>query len=302
MAKRRRQWPPVQDRLPFPVVDNHTHLPVHEGQIPSPEGVRLSLEEQLARATAVGVERMITSGCDLPDLKPTVELCRTHPQVRAALAIHPNEAALHAGYLEKSPDGYEHQAAEHHVPLVVALERVSSLLAEPEVVAVGETGLDYFRTAGPGREAQKESFRAHLEMARSHDLPVQIHDREAHADTIEILSDPAWKSVTAVFHCYSGDAQMAQILAEKGWYASFAGPLTYPANDELRRAFLEMPPELVLVETDAPYLTPAPYRGSPNASYVMVHTVKYMAELWGIGLQETAQRLTGTTGRVYGQW
>lgn len=302
MAKKKRAWPPIGEPLPRPVVDNHTHLPLHDGEIPSPGGVRLPLEEQLARAKEVGVERIITSGCELPDLAPTVALARAHPEVRAALAIHPNEAALHAGYLEKSPDGYEHTQEEHHVPLPEALAAVRELLTDPVVVAVGETGLDYFRTAGPGREAQKEAFRTHLEMGRELGLPVQIHDRDAHADTIEVLRDPAWKDVTAVFHCYTGDAAMARELAAHGWYASFAGPLTYPANEELRRVLLEMPPQLVMVETDAPYLTPVPYRGNPNASYVMPYTVRAIAELWQVPVEEAADRLTETTNAAYGRW
>ncbi len=302
MAKRTREWPPEAERLPARVMDNHTHLPLHEGEIPSPQGVKLSLEEQLGRAIEANVGRIVTSGCSLPDIKPTIDLARQWPEVKAAIAIHPNEAALHAGHLDKSPDGYEHERQEHHVPLIVALERVAALLTDPEVVAVGETGLDYFRTAGPGREAQSESFRAHLEMARTHDLPLQIHDRDAHADTLEILRDSAWKKQTIVFHCYSGDAEMAQVLAENGWYASFAGPLTYPANDDLRAALRVMPRSRVLVETDAPYLTPVPYRGCPNASYVMPHTVRAIAELWEEDLAATCEQLMRNSQAVYGGW
>ncbi len=302
MAKRKREWPPLGEPLPVPVTDNHTHLPLHEGEIPTADGKKLSLQTQLDMARSAGVPRMITSGCELPDLQPTVDLCRSHPQARAALAIHPNEAALHAGHLDKSPDGYEHTKSEHHVPLIVALEKVSSLLDSPEVVAVGETGLDYFRTAGPGREAQKDAFRAHLEMARQRGLPLQIHDRDAHADTIELVSDPAWSDVTIVFHSFSGDREIAQVLAEKGWYASFSGPLTYPANAALREALLELPRQLVLVETDAPYLTPVPYRGAPNASYVMPHTVRKIAELWDESLAAAGLQLAENTSRVYGNW
>lgn len=302
MAKKKREWPPRSVALPGRVVDNHTHLPLRGGEIPSPSGVRLSVEEQLSRAFGSGVERIITCGCELPDLQPTLDLANKWPAVKAAIAIHPNEAAIHAGHLEESPDGYVHEPEEHHVPLVIALERVAELLHDPAVVAVGETGLDYFRTAGPGREAQAESFRAHLEMARAANLPLQIHDRDAHADTLEILRDSAWKNQTIVFHCFSGDSEMAGRLAERGWYASFAGPLTYPANQELRAALLALPPELIMVETDAPYLTPMPYRGCPNASYVMPHTVRAIAELWGVSLEETCGRLTRTTEGVYGTW
>ncbi len=302
MAKRRREWPPQQEPLPVPLMDNHTHLPLHEGEIPNVQGLRLPLETQLQYAADAGVDQIITVGCSLPDLKPTVELAREHAQVRTALAIHPNEAALHGGHFEESPDGYDHQAAEHHVPLIVALERVSALLSDPMVVAVGETGLDYFRTAEPGREAQKESFRAHLEMARAHGLPTQIHDREAHADTLQLLQQSAHRGQEIVFHCFSGDAEMATEIGNKGWYASFAGPLTYPANDQLRAALLSMPRELVLVETDAPYLTPTPYRGSPNASYVIPATVRQIAELWGTGLTATCKQLRDNSIRLYGQW
>lgn len=302
MVKRAREWPQPTEPLPTRVMDNHTHLPLHGGEIPSPGGVKLAVEEQLGRAVAAKVDRIITCGCALPDLLPTIELAHQWPEVRAAVAIHPNEAALHAGHLDKSPDGYEHQSEEHHVPLVVALERVAELLNDPAVVAVGETGLDYFRTAGSGREAQAESFRAHLEMARAHGLPLQIHDRDAHADTLAILRDSAWRDQEIVFHCFSGDAEMAAVLAENGWYASFAGPITYPANGDLRAALLTMPRNRVLVETDAPYLTPVPYRGCPNASYVMPYTVRAIAELWQEDLETACDRLLDNSEAVYGRW
>ena len=170
------------------------------------------------------------------------------------------------------------------------------------VVAVGESGLDYFRTADPGREAQKESFRAHIEMAARHDLPLQIHDREAHEDSIELLRECANSDQRIVFHCFSGDAAMASVLAEHGWYASFAGPISYPANEDLRQAFAALPPELILVETDAPYLTPLPWRGCPNASYVMAHTVRFIADLWGVSEEDACTQLCGNTERVYGSW
>lgn len=302
MAKRKREWPPLGEPLPRPVVDNHTHLPLHPGEIPSPGGVRLDLEEQIGRAVRTGVDRMITSGCSLQDLEPTLALARQWPEVKVALAIHPNDAALHAGYTDPSPDGYSHDEQDSWAPLADALDALAGLLDDPEVVAVGETGLDYFRTAKSGWEAQEESFRAHLAMGRAFDLPVQIHDRDAHADTIELLKRDASRDQKIVFHCFSGDAQMAEELAARGWYASFAGPITYPANQDLRDALETMPKELVMVETDAPYLTPVPYRGCPNASYVMGHTVRAISELWGEDLAETCERLTGTTFGVYGTW
>ena len=269
-----RPWPDTPAPLAAPVVDNHTHLPTHVGEIPRREGVALSLEDQLDRARQVGVTAFISSACELPDFDPMIELARLHEGVRVALAIHPNEAALHAGCAEPSPDGLTPRVREHHVPLDEALAAVEARLGDPMVVAVGESGLDYFRTADPGRQAQKESFRAHIEMAARAGLPLQIHDREAHEDT----------------------------LAERGWYAPFAGPITYPANSDLRDALAALPRELVLVETDAPYLTPIPWRGCPNASYVMAHTVRFIAQLWDVTEETACDQVRANTEAVYGSW
>ena len=297
-----RPWPDAPAPLAAPVVDNHTHLPTHVGEIPRREGVALSLEDQLDRAREVGVTRMISSACELPDFDPMIELARAHEGVRVAIAIHPNDAALHAGCADPSPDGLVPVLRDYHVPLDEALAAVEARLGDPMVVAVGESGLDYFRTADPGREAQKESFRAHIDMAQRADLPLQIHDRDAHEDTLAILDECATPDQRIVFHCYSGDAEMAQRLAEHGWYASFAGPITYPANSDLRAALAVLPRELVLVETDAPYLTPVPWRGCPNASYVMAHTVRFIADQWGVSEVEACDQLRANTEAVYGTW
>ena len=297
-----RPWPDAPAPLAAPVVDNHTHLPTHVGEIPRREGVALSLEEQLERAREVGVTRMISSACELPDFDPMIELARAHEGVRIAIAIHPNDAALHAGCADPSPDGLVPVVRDYHVPLDEALAAVEARLGDPMVVAVGESGLDYFRTADPGREAQKESFRAHIDMAQRVGLPLQIHDRDAHEDTLAILGERASEDQRIVFHCYSGDAAMAQHLAERGWYASFAGPITYPANSDLRAALAVLPRELVLVETDAPYLTPVPWRGCPNASYVMAHTVRFIADQWGVSEAAVCDQLRANTEAVYGTW
>ena len=297
-----RPWPDAPKPLAAPVVDNHTHLPTHVGEIPRREGVALSLEEQLERAREVGVARMISSACELPDFDPMIELARAHEGVRVAIAIHPNDAALHAGCAEPSPDGLTPTVRDYHVPLDEALAAVEARLDDPMVVAVGESGLDYFRTADSGREAQKESFRAHIDMAQRSGLPLQIHDRDAHEDTLAILDERASADQRIVFHCYSGDAAMAQHLAERGWYASFAGPITYPANSDLRASLAVLPRELVLVETDAPYLTPVPWRGCPNASYVMAHTVRFIADQWGVSEGEACDQLRANTEVVYGTW
>ena len=297
-----RPWPDAPAPLAAPVVDNHTHLPTHVGEIPRREGVALSLEDQLDRAREVGVTRMISSACELPDFDPMIELARGHEGVRVAIAIHPNDAALHAGCADPSPDGLVPKVRDYHVPLDEALAAVEARLGDPMVVAVGESGLDYFRTADPGREAQKESFRAHIAMAQRSGLPLQIHDRDAHEDTLAILDEHADADQRIVFHCYSGDAEMAQHLAQRGWYASFAGPITYPANSDLRAALAVLPRELVLVETDAPYLTPVPWRGCPNASYVMAHTVRFIADQWGVSEAAACDQLRVNTEAVYGTW
>ena len=211
-----RPWPDAPAPLAAPVVDNHTHLPTHVGEIPRREGVALSLEEQLDRAREVGVTRMISSACELPDFDPMIELARAHEGVRVAIAIHPNDAALHAGCADPSPDGLVPVVRDYHVPLDEALAAVEARLGDPMVIAVGESGLDYFRTADPGREAQKESFRAHIDMTQRAGLPLQIHDRDAHEDTLAILDERASEDQRIVFHCYSGDAAMAQRLAERG--------------------------------------------------------------------------------------
>lgn len=302
MARKHRSWPPAGPALPAPVMDNHTHLPVHAGEIPRADGVALPLEEQLSRAAEVGVTSLISVGCEVPDWEPTLELAREHSQVRAALAVHPNEAALLAGHFDRSPDGHDHERRDSDVSLIEALALLGDLLGDPQVVAVGETGLDYFRTATPGRQAQQESFAAHLELARVHDLPLQIHDREAHRDCLDLLKQEASRSQTIVFHSYSGDAEMAQVLGERGWYASFSGMMTYPANDHLRQALARMPRHLVLVETDAPYLTPVPYRGDPNASYSMPYTVREIARVWDVPEEEACRILMENSQHVYGRW
>ena len=133
-------------------------------------------------------------------------------------------------------------------------------------------------------------------------LLLQIHDRDAHEDTLAILGECASADQRVVFHCYSGDADMARELATRGWYASFAGPITYPSNSDLRAALATLPRELVLVETDAPYLTPIPWRGCPNASYVMAHTVRFIAEQWGVDEEAACDQLRANTEAVYGSW
>ena len=302
-SRRRRGWPPLPASLAGKIVDNHTHLPLWEEQIPLVEGVRLSLEEQLERAKTVGVSALITSGCQIDELAPTVRLTEQYSQVFCALAIHPNEAALHAKVVAKAPDGQTYQLKPWHEDY--SLEQAVAEVYEQvkgcdKAVAVGESGLDYFRTSPQGKSAQQQAFRMHICLAKELNLPLQIHDREAHADTIRILLEEGAPERT-VFHCFSGDKEMAQVLAEQGWYASIAGPVTYNANEWLRDAAQVMPPSLLLVETDAPYLTPHPHRGQPNASYMLAWTVRKLAEITDKSEAELVSQLLRNTREVYGQ-
>lgn len=305
--KKKRGWPALPQPLQRPVIDNHTHLPLVPYEVPRRMGQRLTLDAQLARAKAVGVSAVITSACELPDIEPAISQAARFdgrvdaPRIYVAAAIHPNEAALHAGVVETSPDGWTHDLEPHHRAYDVhaAAAYVSDCARQHDrVVAIGETGLDYFRTSEAGRAAQKESFADHIAIAKELDLPLQIHDRDAHEDTVAVLRECGAPKRT-VFHCFSGDEKLAEICRDNGWYASFSGTVTFNANDYLRRALDVLPRELVMVETDAPYLTPQPHRGQPNASYVIAHTVRYIAQLWGIDEGQAADLLTSTTQTVY---
>ncbi|WP_127573490.1 TatD family hydrolase [Georgenia faecalis] len=300
---RPRGWPPIPEALPAPVVDNHTHFPVGADDDPGVrDGEALDLAEHLRRAAAVGVDRMVQVGCDLDTAAPSVALAHAHDAVVAAVAIHPNEAPLHAGVREVAPDGLEPDVRPRHdVPLEDALARIADLARDPRVRAVGETGLDHFRSGERGREVQREAFRAHIALAKELGLPLQIHDREAHADVVDVLLADGAPERT-VFHCFSGDVALAEVCAEHGWYASFAGPVTFRANDALRAALRALPAELLLVETDAPYLTAHPHRGRPNAPYLLPLTVRRIAEERGADLAALCRQLTATTEAVYGTW
>lgn len=308
--KKERGFPPAEDALPAGVVDNHTHLPllgpdgspVDPADAGLPGGVDpLTTADQIARAAEVGVVGLLSVGCDVPSLAGTVALAHEHRAVGAAVAIHPNESSLHARVFDVAPDGLDPAVRDHHeLTPAEAFDRVAELARDERVVAVGETGLDFFRTAaGRGHDAQVASFRDHLALARELGKPVQIHDREAHDEVAEILLADGAPERT-VFHCFSGDEKLARQCAQHGWYVSVAGPVTFRSNDALREAIGLVPLDRLLVETDSPYLTPVPYRGHPNASYVLTRTVRALAELRGIDLGELCERLTATTREVYG--
>ncbi len=327
MAKQReRGWPPDPEPLPVPVVDNHTHLDAIGDVLPEGEPVP-SVAEHLARAAAAGVDRVVQVGCDLPAARWTDALRRGAPSAEhgvtarpegvtghnhmlggvgrllGAVAIHPNEAVLHGAVREVGPDGLEPDPQPRHdVPLDDAIAEIAAIArSNDRVRAIGETGMDLFRTGARGEAVQREAFRAHVALAKELGLALQIHDRDAHAEVLDVLARDGAPERT-VFHCYSGDAAMARFCAEQGWYLSFAGPVTFRANDELRAALRAVPLGQVLVETDAPYLTPHPYRGRPNAPYVLPTTVRTVADVVGLPLADVCARLAATSVAVYGAW
>ena len=309
MARRReRGWPPPPEPLPSPVVDDHTHLDSvvgwrAEGWDPQDVHAHPDVEAHLARAADVGVDRMVQVGCDLDTLAWTDAAVRAYPALLGAVAIHPNEAVLHAGVREVAPDGLDPDPQpRHEVPLDEAIAVVAAVARDnPRVRAIGETGLDHFRAGEQGRVVQREAFRAHVALAKELGLALQIHDRDAHAEVVDVLRRDGAPERT-VFHCFSGGPDLAEVCAQEGWYCSFAGPVSFPANEDLRAALRVLPASLVLVETDAPYLTVHPFRGRPNAPYLLPGTVRTVAEVTGRDLAEVCATLRTTAGEVYGDW
>ncbi|MGP9606902.1 TatD family hydrolase [Glutamicibacter sp. 287] len=276
-SKRNTRYPEAPAPLPVPVIDNHTHLDFRDGS------VNASVQQALNAAAAVGVEGLVQVGCDVESSKFAVQAAKDYPNILAAIAIHPNDAA---------------RLAEHG-ELEAAIEQIEALAANERVRAIGETGLDYFRTGEAGHQAQEKSFREHLRIAVEHGKAVQIHDRDAHHDVVRILNDAPLPE-RVVFHCFSGDAELARICNANGWYMSFSGTVTFKNSTDLQQALRLADPQLLLVETDAPFLTPHPFRGRPNASYMIPHTVRFMAETRDAELAQLCEQLAANTGAVYG--
>ncbi|MFF5759414.1 TatD family hydrolase [Streptomyces longwoodensis] len=281
--------PPLPQPLRVPVADSHTHLDMQSGTV----------EEGLAKAASVGVTTVVQVGCDVRGSRWAAETAAAYENVHAAVALHPNEAPR---IVHGDPDGWSRQGAREPggtAALDEALAEIDRLAALPHVKAVGETGLDHFRIGEDGKEAQEASFRAHIEMAKRHGKALVIHDRDAHADVLRVLKEEGAPERT-VFHCYSGDAEMAEICARAGYFLSFAGNVTFKNAQNLRDALAVAPLELLLVETDAPFLTPAPYRGRPNAPYLIPVTVRAMAAVRGLDEDALATALGANTARAFG--
>ncbi|MDQ8706744.1 TatD family hydrolase [Streptomyces sp. LHD-70] len=290
--------PPLPEPLRVPVADSHTHLDMQSATV----------AESLADAASVGVTTVIQVGCDLKGSRWAADTAAAYEAVHATVALHPNEAPRivlgDPGGTSQPPGaggGWSRQGARGpggDAALDEALAEIDRLAALPQVKGVGETGLDYFRTGPEGKEAQERSFRAHIEIAKRHGKALVIHDREAHADVLRVLKEEGAPERT-VFHCYSGDAAMARICAEQGYYMSFAGNVTFKNAGPLRDALDAAPLDLVLVETDAPFLTPAPYRGRPNAPYLIPVTLRAMAQVKGVDEDTMAEAVRDNTARAF---
>jgi TatD DNase family protein len=276
MTEERTERPPAPEPLPHPVVDNHCHLDIGRG-----DEVALPVEEALAEAAAVGVTRIVQIGCDLPGARWAVEAALQHPALVAGVALHPNEAPRLAS-------------------LDDAMAEIESLAgAHDKVRAVGETGLDHFRTGEEGRAVQEESFRRHIDLAKRLDKTLVIHDRDAHDDVLRVLESEGFPD-RWVMHCFSGDAAFARACLDRGAHLSFAGTVTFKNAADLRDALLVTPQDRVLVETDAPYLTPMPHRGRTNASYLVPLTLRAMAGVRGDDLAELCAAVDANTDVAFG--
>lgn len=260
--------PPLPQPLASPALDSHCHLDLME----------VDVATAVEQAKSTGIARIVTVGIDLPTSQWQVDVATMHDDVYAAVAIHPNEVV---------------NADE------AAWDGIAALASDPNVVAVGETGLDHFRTGPDGWKAQEESFRRHIAIAKSAGKALVIHDRDAHDDVLRVLDDEGAPD-NVVFHCFSGDAEFARRCADNGYLMSFAGNLTFTNAQPLRDAVAVAPLDLLLVETDAPFLTPMPFRGRPNAPYLVPLTVRAIAAAKKVEEAEIAAAVTANAARAFG--
>ena len=268
------------DPLPIDVVDNHVHLDItREGDAP------FDVTEAVRRAQEVGVTRLVQVGCDLEGIRFTMDAIERHTAILGAIALHPNEVPrlAAAGRLEEAYAEVERSAAH---------ERIR---------AIGETGLDYFRTGPEGVPVQQDGFRWHIDLAKRLGKALQIHDRDAHDDVLRILDEEGAPERT-VLHCFSGDLAMARECVERGYYLSFAGTVTFKNARSLRDALTATPLDQLLVETDAPYLAPTPHRGATNASFLVPLTLRAMASVLTVDVPTLCRAVSDNSERVYGPW
>jgi TatD DNase family protein len=251
-------------------VDSHCHLDLMDP----------SVEQALEEAIVAGIPRMVTVGIDVPSSAWCAEVAGKHPAIMAAVALHPNEAPT------STPDDFA---------------EIARLAELPQVRAIGETGLDHYRTGEDGRAEQEASFRRHIDLAKRTGKALVIHDRDAHDDVLRVLAEEGAPD-RVVFHCFSGDAAFARRCIDAGYVLSFAGNVTFKNAGNLREAAAITPRDQLLVETDAPFLTPMPFRGRPNAPYLVTLTVRAIAEVQGVDEDDVAAAVTVTAQRVFGSW
>jgi TatD DNase family protein len=247
--------------------------------------IDLPVPEVLAAARAAGISRVVTVGTDLESSRWSARCAAEHDGVYAAVAIHPNDPVA---------------AVASSLTAEEVLAQIGALASRPRVVAVGETGLDYYRDhAAP--DVQRWWFREHIKIAKRAGQALMIHDREAHADVLRILEEEGPPD-RVVFHCFSGDVPMVKQCAEAGYVMSFAGNVTFTNAQPLRDAAAAAPPDLVLAETDAPFLTPVPNRGKPNAPAQVAYTLRCLAEVKGMDVADLCDAVTATAQRTFGPW
>ncbi|MFD0556853.1 TatD DNase family protein [Stackebrandtia endophytica] len=284
----RGERPPAPEPLAVPVADNHSHLDIVAGW--TWDGDRSetvpfdhpTVTAELDAAEAVGVDRVVQVGIDVPSSAWAADLAAHDARVLAAVALHPNDAP-------------------RLTDLDAALAEIEKLVQRPRVVALGETGMDFFRTDSGGRAQQEESFRAHIALAKTYDKTLMIHDRDAHDDVLRVLSEEGAPD-RVVLHCFSGDAEFAASCADRGYYMSFAGNVTFKNAPTLREAAAVCPPELMLIETDAPFMTPMPHRGRQNGPFLVPLTMRFLADYLDRDLDTLCAAVSDNTERVYGSW
>jgi TatD DNase family protein len=274
-----RQQPPLPEPLPVPTVDAHAHLEIVTDDAPDSAAVREVLDD----AKSVNVDRIVQVGYSAEQSQWCVDLANAYPgRVLAAVALHPNEA-----------------------PVVEDMERdwaiIEKLAQEPRVRAIGETGLDYFRTPPELQKRQQESFKWHIELAKKTKKALVIHDRDSHDDVLSVLLEVGAPEKT-VFHCFSGDVAMAKICIERGYVLSFAGTMTFKNAPALREAVKLVPHDQLLVETDSPFLAPTPHRGSLNTPAQIANIVRAMAAERDEDVAELATALSVNAERIFGSF
>ncbi len=270
---------PLPEPLPVPTVDAHAHMEiVTDAAFDSKE-----VADEIAEAKSVNVDRIVQVGYSAEQSRWCVGAAeKWNSSVLAAVALHPNEAPVVDD-------------------LKADLKIIEELAQHPRVRAIGETGLDYFRTPPELRARQQESFKWHIDLAKRTNKALVIHDRDSHDDVLSILSEVGAPEKT-VFHCFSGGVAMAKICIERGYILSFAGTLTFKNAPELRDAVKLVPLDQLLVETDSPFLAPAPHRGAGNTPAQIANIVRAMAVERNQDLAELATALSENAERVFGSF